>query len=75
MGLKEFRDAEKQEQVKKINFFLTLSVMVFSIFVTGIVTGSVIDGHRTLPYLLVVAGIMVVGNILNLIVYKKYPTV
>lgn len=73
MGLKEFRYADKQEQVKKINFFLTLSVMVFSIFVTGIVTGSVIDGHRTLPYLLVVAGIMVVGNILNLIVYKKVP--
>lgn len=73
MGVMEFKFADKQEQVKKINRFLALGVIVFSIFATGIVTGSYINGYRSLPYLLVVAGIMVIGNIANLITFKKVP--
>ena len=69
----EFRYADKQEQIKKINRFLTLGVIVFSIFATGIVTGSYLNGYRSLAYLGVVAGIMVVGNIANLITFKKVP--
>jgi len=69
----EFKYADKQEQIKKINRFLALGVIVFSIFATGIVIGSYLNGYRTLPYLLAVAGIMVIGNIINLIIFKKIP--
>jgi len=69
----EFKYADKQEQIKKINRFLALGVIVFSIFATGIVIGSYLNGYRTLPYLLAVAGIMVVGNVINLIIFKKVP--
>ena len=69
----EFRYADKHEQVKKINRFLTIGVVIFSIFATGIVTGSVINGYRSILYLIAVAGIMVVGNIANLVVFKKVP--
>ena len=69
----EFKYADKQEQIKKINRFLALGVIVFSIFATGIVIGSYLNGYRSLPYLLTVAGIMVVGNIINLIIFKKVP--
>jgi len=73
MGSMEFKYADKQEQTKKINRFLALGVIVFSIFATGIVIGSYLNGYRTLPYLLAVAGIMVIGNIINLIIFKKIP--
>lgn len=73
MGNMEFKYADKQEQIKKINRFLALGVIVFSIFSTGIVIGSYLNGYRSLPYLLTVAGIMVVGNIINLIIFKKVP--
>ena len=73
MGNMEFKYADKQEQIKKINRFLALGVIVFSIFSTGIVIGSYLNGYRSLPYLLAVAGIMVVGNIINLIIFKKVP--
>ena len=73
MGSMDFRYADKQEQVKKINRFLALSVVLFSIFSTGIVTGSYLNGYRSMLFLLVVAGIMVIGNIVNLIILKKLP--
>ena len=73
MGNMEYKYADKQEQIKKINRFLALGVIVFSIFSTGIVIGSYLNGYRSLPYLLTVAGIMVVGNIINLIIFKKVP--
>ena len=71
MGTKEFQYADKQEQIKKINRFLALSVVLFSIFATGIVTGSYLNGYRSMSFLLMVAGIMVIGNTANLIVLKK----
>lgn len=73
MDIMEFKYADKQEQIKKINRFLTLGVIVFSVFATGIVTGSYINGYRSLPYLLAVAAIMVVGNVINLVIFKKVP--
>ena len=73
MGSMKFQYADKQEQIKKINRFLALSVVLFSIFSTGIVTGSYLNGYRSMLFLLVVAGIMVIGNIANLIVLKKIP--
>ena len=73
MGAMEFKYADKTEQTKKINRFLTLGVIVFSIFAVGIVCGSYINGYRSLPYLITVVAIMLVGNTINLIMFKKMP--
>lgn len=73
MGTVDFRFANKGAQTQKINRFLAIGVLVFSLFSTGIVIGSYINGHRSLPYLLAVAGTMLIGNIVNFVIYKKIP--
>lgn len=73
MGTFDFRFADKGAQTKKINRFLAIGVLVFSLFSTGIVVGSYINGHRSLLYLLAIAGTMLVGNILNFVIFKKMP--
>ena len=73
MGTLDFRFADKGAQIKKINRFLAIGVLVFSIFSTGIVVGSYLNGYRSLPYLLAVAGTMLVGNIVNFTIFKKVP--
>ena len=65
MSTLEFKYADKGEQTKKINRFLLLGELVFSVFSTGIVAGSYFNGFRSLAYLLIIAGIMVIGNLLN----------
>ena len=73
MGFGAFRFADKNAQTQKINRFLAIGVLVFSLFATGIVIGSYLNGYRTLLYLLVIAGTMVIGNAVNFIIYKKLP--
>lgn len=73
MGIAEFKFADKGAQNQKINRFLTIGVLVFSIFTTGIMVGSYVNGHRSLAYLGFMAGFMLVGNIVNFIIYKKIP--
>lgn len=73
MGTVDFRFADKGAQTQKINRFLAIGVLVFSLFSTGIVIGSYINGHRSLPYLLAVAGTMLMGNIVNFLIFKKIP--
>lgn len=73
MGSMDFRFADKGAQIKKINRFLAIGVLVFSVFSTGIVVGSYLNGHRSLLYLLAVAGTMLIGNALNFLIYRKAP--
>ena len=73
MGTIDFRFADKGAQIKKINRFLAIGVLVFSIFTTGIMVGSYVNGHRSLAYLAVMAGFMLVGNIVNFVIFKKIP--
>lgn len=73
MGMTDFRFSDKGAQTKKINRFLAIGVLVFSLFSTGIVIGSYINGHRSLLYLLCIAGTMLVGNLVNFIIFKKVP--
>ena len=69
----DFRFADKGAQTQKINRFLAIGVLVFSIFTTGIMVGSYINGHRSLAYLAFMAGFMLVGNVVNFVVFKKVP--
>lgn len=73
MGTLGFQFADKGAQTKKINRFLAIGVMVFSVFSTGIVVGSYLNGHRSLAYLLAIAGTMLIGNAINFTIYKKIP--
>ena len=73
MGTMDFRFADKGAQTKKINRFLAIGVVVFSIFTTGIMVGSYVNGHRSLAYLAIMAGFMLIGNIVNFVIFKKIP--
>ncbi len=69
----EFKYADKAEQIKKMNRFLAIGVLVFSIFTVGIMVGSYVNGHRSLAYLAFAAGFMAIGNVVNFVMYKKVP--
>lgn len=73
MGNEGFRYADKDAQIKKINRFLALGVIVFCVIILGIVTGSLLMGFRSPGYFFAMLGVMVVGNIVNLVIYKKAP--
>ena len=73
MGTMEFRFADKGAQIRKINRFLVIGVLVFSIFTTGIMVGSYINGHRSLAYLAFMAGFMLLSNVVNFIMFVKVP--
>ncbi len=73
MGTLDFRFADKGAQTKKINRFLAIGVLVFSIFTTGIMVGSYINGHRSFGYLAFMAGFMLLGNVVNFVMFKKIP--
>ncbi len=71
MGTVEFKFADKKTQTKKINRFLVIGILVFSIVTIGIVFGSFINGHRSIGYFGAMAAVMVVGNIINFVMFKK----
>ncbi len=71
--MENFNYADKSEQLKKINRFLSIGVMVFSVITGGIVLGSVLNQFRTVEYFTALAAILVVSNVLNMVLYKKNP--
>lgn len=74
MSKEGFGFADKGAQVKKVNRFLVIGVLVFSIITMGIVTGSLLNGFRTPLYFGSLAVIFVASNLLNIIMYRKYPS-
>ena len=48
----EFKYADRAKQTQKINRFLSLAVFLFSLFASGIVVGSYLNGYRSLSFLL-----------------------
>ncbi len=73
MGRTEFKFADKGMQIKKINRFLTIGVLVFSIFTAGIIIGSNFNGYRSTAYLIGMVAFMTVSNIVNFAIFKKIP--
>ena len=68
-----FKFADKEAQIRKINRFLVLGVLVFSIITGGIVLGSYLSQFRSLTYLLILTAIMVVCNSISIVMYRKNP--
>lgn len=56
----EFRYARKEEQVKKIDKYTALSMILFDALILLVVVISYLQGNRTLGYLLGMAAVMVI---------------
>ena len=71
--MEQFSYANKDEQVKKINKYMSTSMVIFDALILLVVTISVIQGNRSLGYGIVVGGIMVVTYVTCLIMVKRNP--
>ena len=65
MGKEAFSYADRNAQFRKVNRFMVIGVLVFEFITVAIVIGSYINGHRSLGYLLAIAAMLVVDNIIN----------
>ncbi len=65
--------ANREAQLQKINHFLVLGVLVFSVIISGIVFGSVLNKFRTPGYFGFLVFILAALNVINFIMYKRNP--
>ena len=69
----KFLFANKDEQAKKINRYMCISMMIFDILIIGVVTISVLQGNRSLPYGVIMALIMIAACVTCFVMLKKDP--
>ena len=71
--MEQFRFADKNEQVKKINNYVSGSMIIFDALILLVVCISVIQGNRTLLYGIAMVLIMLVTCVTCLVMVKKDP--
>lgn len=71
--MEQFSYANKSEQVKKINKYMSTSMAIFDALILLVVTISVIQGNRSLGYGIMLAAIMVVTWVTCLVMVKRNP--
>ena len=71
--MEQFSYANKSQQVKKINQYMSISMILFEALILLVVTISAIQGNRTWGYWGALATIMVVTSITCLVMVKKNP--
>ena len=71
--MEQFRFADKNEQVKKINNYVSGSMIIFDALILLVVCISVIQGNRTLLYGIAMVFIMLVTCVTCLVMVKKDP--
>lgn len=71
--MEQFSYANKSEQVKKINKYMSTSMAIFDALILLVVTISVIQGNRSLGYGIMLATIMIVTWVTCLIMVKRNP--
>ena len=71
--MEQFSYAKKSNQVKKINQYMSISMMLFEALILLVVTISAIQGNRSWGYWGALAAIMVVTSVSCLIMVKKNP--
>ena len=69
----KFSYANKSEQVKKINQYMSVSMILFEALILAVVTISAIQGNRTWGYWGALAAIIVITCISCLVMVKKNP--
>ena len=71
--MEQFKYANKKEQIKKINQYMSTSMMLFEALIMLVVTISVIQGNRSLIYGIGLATIMVVTSVTCIVMVKRNP--
>lgn len=71
--MEQFSYAKKSSQVKKINQYMSISMILFEALILLVVTISAIQGNRTWGYWSALAAIMAVTSAACLIMVKKNP--
>ena len=71
--MEQFTYANKSEQVKKINQYMSISMILFEALILLVVTISAIQGNRTWAYWIALASIMVITDVTCLVMVKKNP--
>lgn len=71
--MEQFSYANKSEQVKKINQYMSISMILFEALILLVVTISAIQGNRTWGYWGSLTAIMVITSIACLVMVKKNP--
>ena len=71
--MEQFKYANKKEQIKKINKYMSTSMMIFEALIMLVVTISVIQGNRSLIYGIGLATIMVVTAVTCIVMVKRNP--
>ena len=71
--MEQFKYANKKEQIKKINKYMSISMMLFEALIMLVVTISVIQGNRSLIYGIGLATIMVVTAVTCIVMVKRNP--
>ena len=69
--MEKFNFAKKEEQVKKINRYMSISKVIFDVLILAVVTISVLQGNRSLPYGIIMAVVMLVTTTACFILLKK----
>ena len=71
--MEQFKYANKKEQIKKINKYMSTSMMLFEALIMLVVTISVMQGNRSLIYGIGLATIMVVTSVTCIVMVKRNP--
>ena len=71
--MEQFSYAKKSEQVKKINQYMSTSMVIFDALIMLVVTISVLQGNRSLIYGIMVATVMVVTCVTSFVMVKRNP--
>lgn len=71
--MEQFKFANKSEQIKKINKYMSTSMILFDALIMLVVVISVNHGNRTLPYAITIASVMVATLLACLVMVKINP--
>ena len=71
--MEQFAYANKSEQIKKINQYMSLSMILFDALIMLVVVISVIQGNRTLGYACMLGSIMIATFLTCLVMVKRNP--
>ena len=70
---KNYLYADKEEQLKRANGFLTTGFIIFYVAVLGMVSVACVRGIRSVEYTLVVAAFIILSILFTVILYKRNP--
>ena len=73
-GRQQFLYADKEEQIKRANKFLTLGIAIFYLCVAGVVVVACVRGVRSVGFTVGVMAVMVVMTLITLLLYFRNPS-